>query len=184
VRTTLGAAAFSLLLLTASSALAQTPPLPEHRPPEWGIEAGYGLSLRLNLGRSHEHVLLFEPSVGFRVSRRLEYIVEGHFAQYLTPAGYMLGVMPLGARLYLGSGRVLPYVSIGAGLGWTNLERLDEIDQRFNFLLQGSLGLRVPLSERQAWTLEARLAHISDAGMTTPNLGLNSAVFLLGWRFR
>ena len=39
------------------------------------------------------------------------------------------------------------------------------------------------LSERQAWTLEARLSHVSNAGTATPNLGLNGLVFLAGWRF-
>ncbi len=139
--------------------------------------------MHLNRGRSSEHVLLFEPSVGFRLSSRLEYIVEGHFAQYFTPGGYMLGVMPVGGRLYLGGGRTLPYISIGGGLGWTNL-KVEEIDRRFNFLLQGSLGVRRAVSENQALTLEARLAHISNGGTERPNLGLNCLVLLAGWRFR
>jgi len=180
------AVAVALLLGMPASSRGQTSPapIPGNRPAEWGIAAGYGPSVRLNRGRSQERVLLFEPSLGVRLGRRLEYIVEGHVSHYFAPSGYMVGVMPVGARLYLGGGRVLPYVSIGAGLGWTNLQRLDEIDQRFNFLLQGSLGLREALSETRAWTIETRLAHVSDAGMTVPNLGLNSAVLLLGLRFR
>jgi Lipid A 3-O-deacylase (PagL) len=178
------ALALSLGLLAASSARGEEPPLPVGRLPEWAVEAGYGITVPLNRGRSKEHELLFAPSASFRLSARLEYVAEAHFAQYFAPKGYMLGVLPFGGRFYFGSGRILPYVSIGAGLGWTNLERLDEIDQRFNFLLQGSLGFRAALSDRTAFTFEARLDHISDAGMTTPNLGLNGAVFLLGFRFR
>ncbi len=170
-------------LLPAPRLIAQTEPVPVGGPPQWGLAAGYGFTLHLNRGRSYEHVLLFAPAAGFRVSSRLEYIVEGHFAQYFTPKGYMLGVMPVGARLYLGSGRTLPYISIGGGLGWTNL-KVEEIDRRFNFLLQGSLGVRRAVSENQALTLEARLAHISNGGTERPNLGLNCLVLLAGWRFR
>lgn len=160
------------------------PPLPLGRPPEWGLAAGYGFSVRLNRGHAKEHVLLFEPSVGLRISSRLEYLIEGHFAQYFTPKGYMVGVMPVGGRLYLGHGKTLPYVSIGGGLGWTDLTQLEEIDRRFNFLLQANAGVRWTISDSQALTFEGRLAHISNGGTERPNLGLNSLVFLAGWRFR
>jgi hypothetical protein len=170
-------------LLLAPRLIAQSGPLPIGQGPQWGLAAGYGFQLHLNRGRSNEHVLLFEPGAGFRVSSRLEYVVEGHFAQYFTPKGYMFGVMPVGARLYVGKGRTLPYISIGGGFGWTNLE-IEEIDRRFNFLLQGSVGVRRAVSETDALTLEARIAHISNGGTKTPNLGLNCLVLLAGWRFR
>jgi hypothetical protein len=170
-------------LLPAPRLIAQTEPIPIGRPPQWGLAAGYGFTWHLNRGRSYEHVLLFVPAVGFRVSSRLEYIVEGHLAQYFTPSGTMFGVMPVGARLYVGRGRTLPYVSIGGGLGWTNLQ-IEEIDRRFNFLLQGSVGVRRAVSESDALTLEARLSHISNGGTKAPNLGLNCLVLLAGWRFR
>ena len=170
-------------LLPAPRLIAQSGPLSAGLGPQWGLAAGYGFQVHLNRGRSDEHVLLFEPAAGFRVSSRLEYIVEGHFAQYFTPKGYMLGIMPVGGRLYVGSGRTIPYISIGAGLGWTNLT-IEEIDRRFNFLLQGSVGVRRAVSENQALTLEARLAHVSNAGTKHPNLGLNCLVFLAGFRFR
>jgi hypothetical protein len=160
------------------------PPLPAGRPPEWGLAAGYGFSVHLNRGRSDEHLLLFEPSVALRISSRLEYLIEGHFARYLTPVGYMVGLMPVGGRFYVGRGQTLPYISIGSGFGWTDLTPLDEIDRRFNFLLQGSVGVRRTLSGGQALTFEARIAHISNGGTELPNLGLNSVVFLAGWRFR
>jgi hypothetical protein len=170
-------------LLPAPRLIGQTEPIPSGRSPQWGLAAGYGFTWHLNRGRSNEHVLLFVPAVGFRVSSRLEYILEAHLAQYFTPSGTTFGVMPLGGRLFLGSGRMLPYVSIGGGFGWTNLE-IEEIDRRFNFLLQGSVGVRRALSEADALTLEARLSHISNGGTKSPNLGLNCLVVLAGWRFR
>ncbi len=174
----------AFLLAAAPIAAQSEPPLPAGRPPEWGLAAGYGFSLHLNRGRSSEHVLLFEPSAALRISSRLEYLIEGHFAQFFTPRGYMIGLMPVGGRFYLGSGRTLPYISIGGGFGWTDLTPLDEIDRRFNFLLQGSAGIRRTITDGQALTFEARIAHISNGGTERPNLGLNSLVFLAGWRFR
>jgi hypothetical protein len=177
------AAALLLAAAVRAAAAADEPPLPAGRPPEWCLAAGYGFSVRLNRGRSDEHLFLLEPGVSFRLGSRLEWVVEGHFARYLTPEGSMLGVMPLGLRFYAGSGPILPYVSIGAGAGWTGLVELDEIDRRFDFLLQGSLGVRGALGGGQAWTLEARLSHYSNAGTVKPNLGFNAVVFLAGARF-
>ena len=180
-----GAAAGTLLFVAASRAAttAEAPPLPADRPAVWSLAAGYGFSVHLNRGRSEEQLLLFEPGVAFRLSGRFEYVVEGHFARYFRPTGYMIGAMPLGARFYLGNGRILPYVSIGAGLGWTDLTGIEEIDRRFNFLLQGSVGVRGSLAGGEPWTLEARLSHVSNAGTVLPNLGLNNLVLLAGWRF-
>ncbi|MEP6993137.1 MAG: acyloxyacyl hydrolase [Acidobacteriota bacterium] len=180
-----GILASALTVLCATPLRAQSePPIPLHRPPEWGLNAGYGIPVRLNSSTSNDKLVLFEPGVAFRVSGRCEYLVEGHFARYLGPGGSMVGALPLSGRLYLGNGRVLPYVSLGAGVGWTDLTALDEIDRRFNFLLQGSVGVRGATSDRRAWTLEARLSHVSNAGTVKPNYGLNMLVVLGGWRFR
>jgi hypothetical protein len=108
-------------------------------------------------------------------------VVEGHVARAFTPEGYVIGLMPAGFRYYVGRGRLLPYVCVGAGFGWTDLERLDEIDRRFNFLLQGSLGVRGALDGGRAWSFEARLSHISNANTVLPNLGFNAVVFLAGF---
>lgn len=176
----LGLFASGAALLSAQS----EPALPLHRPPEWSVAAGYGFMLHVNPGHSEETVVLVQPGVTFRLGPRFEYVVEGHFARYLSPDGYMVGALPIGARLFLGGGRLLPYVSLGAGAGWTDLTKIEEINRRFNFLLQGSVGVRCATSGREAWTFEARWCHVSNAGSAPPNLGLNMLVFLGGWRFR
>jgi hypothetical protein len=179
-----GALAGAFLLAAAGRATAEeSQPLPADRPVVWSLAAGYGFSVHVNRGRSEEQLFLFEPGVAVRLSARLEWVAEAHVARFFRPTGTMLGVMPIGARLYVGNGSILPYVSVGAGAGWTNLTELDEIDRRFNFLLQGSVGVRGALGGGQAWTLEARLSHVSNAGTAAPNLGLNCVVFLAGWRF-
>lgn len=177
--------AAGLLAVGAATLTAQSePPLPIDRPPEWSLSEGYGFALHFTRGRTHEKAFFADPGVSFRLSSRLEYLVQAHFGHYASPGGYVLGALPIGARLYVGRGRTLPYVSLGAGAGWTNLTELEEIDQRFNFLLQGSVGVRRATSTTAGWTLEVRLAHVSNAGMKRPNLGLNMLVLSGGWRFR
>ena len=174
-----------LALLAAGAAgahaLAQAAP---EAPAEWQIAAGYGASVHLNRGHSVEHLAVVEPQFGYRLGRHFEYVAEGHLAGYFTPHGYMLGLMPLGARYYPVKGEVMPYLSLGAGFGWTDLTQLEEINRRFNFLLQASLGLRKNLSLGRALGLELRLAHISNAGTVRPTLGLNSLIVLGSWRIR
>ena len=176
------AAALLPFLLLACPLAAEDAPPP--RGPEWTLAAGYGFSVQLSRGRSEEQMLLVLPGIAVPLSRRFEYVAEGHLAGFFSPSGYMLGLVPLGVRFFAGSGRVLPYASLGAGFGWTDLAGLDEIDRRFNYILQGSLGARGRLDDGSSWTLEARFDHISNAGTVLPNLGLNSVVFLAGWRFR
>lgn len=186
MRRALPLAGIVLLLIGSVPCFAQDSgaPLPETEPVRWSVQAGGGLSVRVNRGRSHEWSVLVVPAANVRLGPRIEYTVEGHFAGFLHPAGYMLGWMPVGARYYFGRGNTLPYFSIGGGFGWTDLVELDEIDRRFNFLLQGSAGIRRSVASGGEWTLEARWDHISNAGTKLPNLGLNSVVVLAGWRFR
>ena len=175
-----------VLTLGAASAESQSAagPLPPDRRTEWTIAEGFGFTLNVNRGHSHELALYALPALSVRLSSRFEWLFEGHVAHFFSPGGYMVGVMPIGGRLYIGNGRVLPYATIGGGLGWTNLVGLEEIDQRFNFLLQIGAGLRWPISDDRAWTLEARGSHISNAGMTKSNLGHNQLVVIGGFRFR
>jgi len=184
-----------VLVLCAAGARAQSAPpegvpaqwgdgpLPMGRAPEWSFAEGVGFTLSVNRGRSHEIGLYAIPGVSFRLSSRFEYLVEGHICHFVSPGGYMVGLMPISGRFYFGHGPQV-YATFGMGAGWTNLEKLDEIDQRFNFLLQTGVGFRNPISDSRAWTVEMRWSHISNAGMSMPNLGHNQVVLLGGFRFR
>jgi hypothetical protein len=139
-------AGFAVLWLCASGTTAQPVsaslsddgggPIPAGRPPEWSFSEGFGFTLNVNRGRSHEVGLYAHPGVSFRLSSRFEYLVEGHFCHFVSPGGYMVGLMPIGGRISIGRGLPQFYATFGMGAGWTNLAKLDEIDQRFNFLLQ------------------------------------------------
>jgi hypothetical protein len=174
----------ALLLCVAREARSERPPIEPGRPPEWGIAAGYGLPIRSPGRPADEHQIAFLGSVGFRLGDRLEYAAALDGFQYLTPTGYFVGLMPLGARYAIGNGRIHPYASLELGFGWTDLEELREISRRFNFQFQVGMGVRGQVTEKSAWTVDVLYAHVSNAGTVHPNLGLNAVLLLGGWRFR
>ncbi len=133
---------------------------------------------------SDESEVAFLASAGFRVSRRIEYIVEADGFGFLHPGGYYVGLMPLGGRLSIGNGPLLPFASLGLGFGWSDLLELQEISRRFNFQVQVGIGTRGAVTDTTGWTAEIRILHISNAGTVYPNRGLNSVLVLGGWRFR
>jgi len=163
---------------------AQDGPIPKGRGIEWGVSGGFGVPVRAPSRPSDESELAFLASAGFRVSRRVEYVVEADGFGFLHPGGYYVGLMPLCGRLSIGNGTLLPYASLGLGFGWTNLLELVEISRRFNFQVQAGIGIRGAVTERTGWTTEIRILHISNAGTVYPNRGLNSLLVLGGFRFR
>jgi len=176
--------AVGIVLAAPGDVLPQEPlDLPAHGREEFSILAGFGYGVKLNSGRTEEQLLTVDPQIGIGLGSRFEYVIEGHLAKYFRPDGFAAGLVPLGARYFLGAGKVAPYVELGAGFGWTNLEVI-ELSRRFNFVLQGGLGIRGTPRAGQAWTLEARWIHYSNANTVLPNLGLNAAALIAGWRFR
>jgi len=79
---------------------------------------------------------------------------------------------------------LVPYLDVGAGLSATSIREPD-LGQVFEFNLQAAGGVRWFITHDVALSLELRLLHLSDAGMTVPNLGVNNVSGLLGvsWFF-
>jgi hypothetical protein len=180
----LGVAALGVAL-EAGASVSHAQPIPEGRPPEWSLAAGYGSHLKISPRRSEFGLAVLMPAVGFRLTSRLEYVDSATFERYASPSGYFIGVLPVGARYSIGNGKVSPYLGVGVGFGWTNLEDgLYEISRRFNFRLDGNIGLRFGSGESSGWTLEGRYQHTSNAGTSYPNVGIDSVVGLVGWQFR
>ena len=181
-RNAIGAAVLAAAL-GGSAMFGQT--IPEERPPEWGIAAGYGFHLPIGPGQTDFGIAVLSPSVSFRLSPRFELVGSATFESYVSPGGYFIGLIPGGARLSIGNGPVLPYIGLGLGFGWTNLDDdVYELSRRFNFRIEGDFGVRVPAGETCAWTFVARYQHTSNAGTSLPNQGLNAFVFMGGFRFR
>jgi hypothetical protein len=180
-----------LLLLVACSAppaVAQTvlPPgdlrQPDERRLVWGIAAGPALEVATAGDREGERGVLVAPSVGIRVASWFEYVVEGHLARYVSPVGGTIaGVVPIGWRIH-GRGRTQPYLSMGAGLVWTDYTDLRGLDRRRNFLTQVGAGVRRVTPGGAAVSVEARLFHLSNLSSAPPNLGIEVFTVLVGYR--
>jgi len=71
------------------------------------------------------------------------------------------------------TGRLVPFLQVGAGLTDTDLDRRIE-GEDFNFNLNLGAGVRYFISCNCSVNLEYRYQHISNAGMSRPNLGVNA----------
>ena len=177
--------AAAALGLFAAAAGAQTPPSSAPPPPELALSvlAGFSYAVKVNRGVTEEQALVVQPQASLALGARLEYVPELHLAKYFRPDGYAAGLVPVGVRYLFGSGPVVPYFGVGAGLCWTDLE-IPELSRRFNFILQGGLGVRRAVGRDHGWMIEARWNHYSNANTVLPNLGFNAVEVLGGWRFR
>lgn len=159
---------------------------PPSREPAWRgyLAAGAGSTAAIGPTVTDSAFVFLAPQWTLPVSRSVEYVIEGHFSRYFSPGGYFAGIVPVGGRVSTrGTSRRYSF-SAGAGLGWSNLERLPEIDRKFNFLLEGGAGVHWRSAGGAERFLELRLVHLSNGGTAGRNLGLNSIALVGGWRVR
>jgi hypothetical protein len=155
---------------------------PEERRVYWGIAAGPVLEVATPGEREQERGVLAAPFVGVRVASWFEYVVEAHVARYVSPVGGTIaGVAPLGWRIH-GRGRTQPFVSMGAGMVWSDYSGLRGLDRRRNYLTQVGAGVRRVTAGGAAVSVEARLFHLSNLSSAPPNLGMEGVTLLVGYR--
>jgi len=70
---------------------------------------------------------------------------------------------------------------VGSGPMYLSIDSAEQGDGGFNFLNQFGLGARFDLSDRDALTLGYRFRHISNAGTSHPNRGINTNAFVLSY---
>jgi hypothetical protein len=164
-----------------ASAQFRDTPAPSSRL-HWGIAAGPVVEVATPGSREREIGLLAMPSVEMRLTSWFDYVVEGHAAGYLAPVtGAMAGVVPVGWRIH-GRGRTQPFLSMGAGVTWTNLTGLYGLDRRRNYITQIGGGVRRFRATGSALSIEARLFHLSNMSSAPPNLGMEAVTVLVGYR--
>jgi len=194
----IGGAVFGLWLLSCTAAWADAfeTPLPTGTI-EWGLMAGYGLSNSLGASKSGIDFVTLLPRFGYVFAElgenppwkgSLQAVVEAvpalvAFEESQTIYG---GGFNLLLRYEIATGtRLVPFLEGGAGVLLSTPQSTEPTSQfrasQFNFTLQIAPGLRYFLSERTAVSLEYRFHHISDAGLTEKNPGINSDFVLIGF---
>lgn len=182
-------AAFVLLLVTLSTAQQ----VPDHPGPEKGdheiqLWTGGGYSVPggtkstglFNLGLRYGWVLTDAhlPSI---LKGRFEYAVDAVpvFVVFQpSNTAYGVGLNPLGLKWnFVPRGNVAPYVELGGGTLFTT-QNVPYGTSKVNFTSGVAFGMH--FLQKRTWSVEVRYQHISNAGLTVPNPGINTVQVRLG----
>ena len=157
---------------------------------EWQVWTGGGHGINgsqsdtgvWNLGLRYGLVLTAPHGPGF-LRGRLEYafdVVPAWVIVQKTNTAYGGGVNPFAFKWIMTTPRkVKPFFEIEGGTLFTNT-KVPEGTSQINFTTSGALGLHIP-RENHTYSVEVRFMHISNAGMSNPNPGINTIQVRLGW---
>jgi hypothetical protein len=100
------------------------------------------------------------------------------FQRYNT--AYGAGFNPLGLKWdFAARGRIEPYLELGGGTLFTN-HQVPIGTSSVNFTPSAALGMHL-LDDKYAFSVELRYLHISNAGLSSPNPGVNTLEVRVGW---
>ena len=143
-----------------------------------GSQSGDGV---FNIGARYGWILTDAQGPGF-LRGRFEYavdVVPVFVVIQTTNTAYGLGVNPFALKWnFAAHGSVVPYVDIGGGTLFTNV-KVPEGTSHVNFTTSGALGIHF-LRGKYNWSAEVRYMHISNAGISRPNPGINTIQVRLG----
>jgi len=144
-----------------------------------GSQSGDGV---WNVGLRYGLILTAPHGPGF-LRGRLEYAVDAvplFLVVQKTNTAYGLGVNPFAFKWALDTRTsVVPYLEVGGGTLFTNT-KVPEATSRINFTTSGAFGVHF-LRNKHNISAEVRYMHISNAGLATPNPGINTIQFRLGF---
>jgi len=100
-------------------------------------------------------------------------------AQFSPEAEWLIGLTPHLRYNFATGTRWVPFMDIGAGVAATGIGPPD-LSNTFEFNLQASAGVHWFLSNKLAVTADVRYFHMSCAGISSPNLGLNGVTGMIG----
>ncbi len=183
-------AAMALLLLFFSEADARAQAGPErggHDLQVWtggghgtnGSQSGDGV---FNIGVRYGWILTDPHGPGF-LRGRFEYaaeVVPLFMVAQRTNTAYGFGVNPFALKWNFAThGSVVPYIDLGGGTLFTN-SKVPEGTSHVNFTTGGALGAHF-LRSKYNLSAEVRFMHISNAGISRPNPGINTIQVRLGF---
>ncbi|PYT57408.1 MAG: hypothetical protein DMG46_14355 [Acidobacteria bacterium] len=144
-----------------------------------GSQSGDGI---WNAGFRYGLILTAPHGPGF-LRGRLEYALDAvpvFLVVQKTNTAYGVGVNPFAFKwAFATRSNLVPYIEIGGGTVFTNT-KVPEATSRINFTSGGAFGLHFLRSKYNIST-EVRYMHISNAGLATPNPGINTIQFRLGF---
>ena len=134
-----------------------------------------------NVGLRYGWILTRPWGPGF-LKGRFEYAVDAVPLFMVFQPGstaYGVGLNPLNLKWNFATrGSVVPYIELDGGTLFTT-EEVPPGTSKTNFTSGAALGAHI-LGNRRNWSLEARYMHISNAGLASPNSGINTFQVRLG----
>jgi hypothetical protein len=177
----------SALLIASAMSVAQTGPEKGGQEIElWAggghsVAGGRGNTGAFNAGLRYGRVLTDAHLPSF-LRGRFEYAVDAvpvFFAFQPANTAYGAGFDPLGLKWnFERHGRLSPYLELTGGVLFTNHD-VPTGTNTVNFMDQAALGTHI-LGAKYNWSIELRYMHISNAGLATPNPGVNTVQVRLG----
>lgn len=193
----------ALLCAIPQSARAEPPPEPARRwfgrgTKQASFSVGYGLGFRTGaVGDPVEYEQLRDVSIVELIPRfgigvtpplggdgwyrgNVEALFEGAFLFNTEPhSGWAAGGGTSLRYNFTAGSRVVPFVEANLGMLHLDFDLLGQSDG-FNFNVGFGTGLHWFAWDRVALTPGVRWQHISNAGTSEPNRGINDVLFLLG----
>ncbi len=178
-------------IATSVIASAQSKPL-DGQPWDLGVWAGGGFSVpggtkdthAINLGARLGKVLTDDHGGSF-LRGNFEWSADLIPVYYLwqpAPAqnAYAAAFNPLNLKWnFTSSARTVPYLELGGGVLFSN-HAVPVNTSHVNFVTHATLGFQFFNNDRRAFTAGIRYEHISNAGLTVPNPGINTVQFQVG----
>jgi lipid A 3-O-deacylase len=144
-----------------------------------GSQSGDSLA---NVGLRYGLILTAPHGPGF-LRGRLEYALEAvpvFVVFQKTNTAWGAGINPFAFKWAFDTHtKIVPYLELGGGTLFTNTQ-VPESTSRINFTSSGALGLHF-LGSKHNISAELRFMHISNAGLATPNPGINTIQFRMGF---
>jgi hypothetical protein len=134
-----------------------------------------------NIGVRYGWVLTDPHGPGF-LRGRFEYAVDAVPVFMVFEQGqtsYGVGLNPFALKWNFDtSGRVVPYFEVGGGALFTS-HQVPPGTSRVNFTPTSAFGVHI-LGDKWNWSAEIRYMHISNAGISSLNPGINTLQFRIG----
>lgn len=176
----------AVILLLSVGAAAQSYPADSIKKGTWELGVFAGGGTWVPGGSEDTQVFNAGVRVGKLLTNHFEYAVDimpvyAVFQPLQNAFG--AGFTPVILKYnFTGFHKVAPYVELGGGLLFTNND-VPTGTNNVNFSPQAALGLQLFQRPKRSINLAARYVHISNAGLTTPNPGLNTIQFTLGYHW-
>jgi hypothetical protein len=150
---------------------------------EWTISGGVGKKLPFHRfdDRTNSHLIAIVPSVGYFFKNNQELLLEAPLLYYDEPQHAIAAGADIMYRYHFSRNRnFAPFVELGAGANYVGLD-IRDLTGKFQFSLQGGVGVRKKVSDNGDVVVTLRWHHFSNAGTRVPNIGLNESLLMVGY---